>query len=65
MEENHGIRRFFARCSDRKKCMFLASFVAIVCLGAAYTLYLAEEDLKTVTMVDGVYYDNNPWTKSE
>lgn len=65
MGEKSGFSKYFKTCSDRKKCMFLGALTVFLCLGAAYSFYLSDEEYRTVTSVDGVYYDNNPWTKAE
>lgn len=56
--------QFYSKCKDRGKCIFIGLATLVVTLLGAYGLSMLETDTDRVTMVSGVYYDNNPWTKS-
>ena len=43
--------------------MFIGLATVVVTLLSAYGLSQFENRSDRVTMVDGVYYENNPWTK--
>ena len=53
---------FYSRCKDRSKCIFIGLATLVVTILGAYGLSQMEGSNTRVTMVDGVYYDNNPWT---
>ena len=55
----------FKKCKDRGKCVIISAVTLAVTLLGAYGLSKLDQGNTRVTMVDGVYYDNNPWTKSE
>ena len=54
---------FYSRCKDRGKCIFIGLATLAITLLGAYGLSHLENNNERITMVDGVYYDNNPWTK--
>ena len=55
----------FKKCKDRSKCIIISITTLAVTLLGAYGLSKLDNSHTRVTMVDGVYYDNNPWTKHE
>ncbi len=54
--------KFYSRCKDRGKCIVISLATVVITLLGAYGLSQLENGNDRVTMVDGVYYDNNPWT---
>ncbi len=54
---------FYSKCKDRSKCIFIGLATLVVTVLGAYGLSQLEGNNQRITQVDGVYYDNNPWTK--
>ena len=54
---------FYSNCKDRSKCIFIGVATLLITLLSAYGLSLIDNGNDRVTMVDGVYYEYNPWTK--
>jgi hypothetical protein len=55
---------FYSKCKDKSKCIFIGLATLVITLLGAYGLSQLEGANDRMTMVDGIYYDNNPWTKS-
>jgi hypothetical protein len=54
----------YSRCNDRSKCAYIGLGAVLACLAVAYGLWAADGYKSTVTMLDGMHYDHNPWTKT-
>jgi len=54
----------YRKCRDKGKCAYIGAAVLIACFLGAFGLWLIDPDKQRVTMIDGVYYDHNPWTES-
>ncbi len=54
---------FFKKCKLEGRCVRLGALVFALTLVFSYTLTAFDTAPKKMTMVQGVYYDDNPWTK--
>lgn len=53
----------YSRCNDRGKCAIMGFGAVLACLAIAYGLWALDGYRSSIAMVDGIHYDNNPWTK--
>lgn len=56
---------FYSKCKDRGKCALIGVVTLVACVGIAYGLSYVDSGNQKITVVDGVHYDDNPWTKYE
>lgn len=54
----------YSSCKDRGKCAIIGLGTVVACLVGAYALWAIDDYRSSINLVDGIHYDNNPWTKT-